>query len=195
MTPLQIQTLRTDRLCLEPLSFAHSGGMFALWSCEEVCRHSGPAVDADGLSITLPAVDASESDRIIDFFVRRAEAGLGFRWAMLTEPGGTFIGALGFNHLGPSPELAYHLHPDAWGRGLMAEACRAALGWLSHATSVQAFIEPENQTSIALIQRLGFQATGEVQDTAGRYLLDLQAPPSTRSTPPVADAIRRSRPF
>ena len=99
MTPLQIQTLRTDRLCLEPLSFAHSGGMFALWSCEEVCRHSGPAVDADGLSITLPAVDASESDRIIDFFVRRAEAGLGFRWAMLAEPGGTFIGALGFNHL------------------------------------------------------------------------------------------------
>ena len=173
MTPLQIPTLRTARLRLEPLTVAHSAGMFALWSREEVCRYSGPAVDADGLSIALPAPNPVESDRIIDFLVRRAAAGLGFRWAMMTAPDGTFIGALGFNHLGLCPELAYHLHPDAWGQGLMAEACAAALAWVSDerdARTVEAFIDPENRPSIAVIQRLGFQATGEVEDGAVRYL-------------------------
>ena len=173
VTPLQIPTLRTARLRLEPLTVAHSAGMFALWSREEVCRYSGPAVDADGLSIALPAPSPVESDRIIDFLVRRAAAGLGFRWAMMTAPDGTFIGALGFNHLGLCPELAYHLHPDAWGQGLMAEACAAALAWVSDerdALTVEAFIDPENRPSIAVIQRLGFQATGEVEDGAVRYL-------------------------
>lgn len=173
MTPLPIPTLRTARLRLEPLTLGHSGGMFALWSRNEVCRYSGPAVDADGLPIALPAASPLESDRIIDFFVRRAKAGLGFRWAMITEPEGAFIGAVGFNHLGACPELAYHLHPDAWGQGLMAEACAAALAWVSgerRARTVQAFIDAENRASIALIQRLGFRATGEVEDAAARYL-------------------------
>lgn len=171
---MQIPTLRTARLRLEPLAVAHSGGMFALWSRDEVCRYSGPAVDADGVPIALPAPSPVESDRIIDFFVQRAAAGLGFRWAMLTAPDGMFVGAVGFNHLGPCPELAYHLHPDAWGRGLMVEACRAALAWVSAergARTAQAFIVPDNRASIVLIQRLGFRATGEVEDGAGRYHL------------------------
>ena len=177
VTPLQIPALRTARLRLEPLAFAHSGGMFALWAREEVCRYSGPAVDAHGVPIALPACSPVESDRIIDFLVRRAAAGLGFRWAMITEPEGIFIGAVGFNHLGPCPELAYHLHPDAWGQGLMAEACGAALGWASAergARTAHAFIVPENRASIVLIQRLGFRATGEVEDGAGRYHLGTQ---------------------
>eukprot|EP01041_Mallomonas_annulata_P025788 gene25788-biopygen18591 len=95
MAALQIPTLRTRRLRLEPLSAAHSGGMFALWSQEEVCRFSGSAEDANGLPITLPAACPEDSDRIIDFFVRRADAGLRFRWAMIAEPDGLFIGALG----------------------------------------------------------------------------------------------------
>jgi len=181
VTPLQIPTLRTARLRLEPLTVAHSVGMYALWSREEVCRYSGPAVDADGLAIVLPAPGPVESDRIIDFFVRRATAGLGFRWAMMTEPDGTFVGAVGFNHLGSCPELAYHLHPDAWGRGLMAEACGTAVAWVSDergARTVQAFIDPANRASIALIQRLGFRATGEVEGGAVRYLRTLQATPA-----------------
>ena len=85
MTLLQIPTLETARLRLEPLSAAHSSGMFALWSRPEVCRHSGPAIDADGLPINLPATSPGESDRIIAFFVRRAAAGLGLRWALMTR--------------------------------------------------------------------------------------------------------------
>lgn len=176
MPPLQIPTLSTARLRLEPLAIAHSGGMHALWSRDEVCRYSGPAVDANGVSIPLPASSVIESDRIIDFFVQRAAQGFGFRWAMMTVRDGTFIGAVGFNHLGLCPELAFHLHPDAWGQGLMTEACGTALSWLSGARGarrVQAFIDPENQPSITLIQRLGFQRTGVVEDAAVQYLRTL----------------------
>lgn len=173
MVALQIPTLSTARLRLEPLTAAHSAGMFALWSREEVCRYSGPAVDVSGLPISLPTTSPLESGRIIDFFVRRAAAGLGFRWAMMTEPKEMFVGTLGFNHLGPCPEMAWHLHPDVWGKGLMAEACRAALAWVPGASRVQAFIDPDNDASIRLAERLGFQATGEVADDTRRYLADL----------------------
>ncbi len=176
MAALQIPTLRTRRLRLEPLTAGHSAGMFALWSQEDVCRYSGPAEDADGLPISLPAASPADSDRIIDFFVQHARAGLGFRWAMITEADGAFVGALGFNHLGACPELAYHLHPDAWGAGLMAEACRAALAWVSGAfgpQTAQAFIDPENVASVRLAERLGFRATGETADDAQRYVANL----------------------
>ena len=177
MPHLTIPTLSHERLRLEPLSPTHSAGMFALWSRAEVCRYSGPAVDAFGDPVQLPAVTPLDSDRILDFFVRRAAAGLGFRWALITASDNRFVGALGFNHLGACPELAYHLHPDAWGAGLMTEATRLALDWVAaahHARQVEAFIEPANTASIALVERLGFAATGEAVEGAARYVARLR---------------------
>ena len=52
---LAIPIVITDRLTLEPLSLAHSAGMFAMWSSPEVCRYSGAAFDLSGRPIRLPA--------------------------------------------------------------------------------------------------------------------------------------------
>lgn len=182
MAPLPIPTLRTARLRLEPLSLSHSAGMYALWSSEQVCRHSGPAVDADGVAIPLPVATTVDSDRIIDFFVRRAVAGRGFRWAVIRRADDRFMGAVGFNHLGARPEMAYHLHPDAWGQGLMTEAARVALDWLARdgeVLEVEAFIEPANIASIALARRLTFAPTGEISDGVARYVASLRAATGT----------------
>ena len=111
--PLIIPTLTTERLVLEPLSLAHSAGMFSAFSREEVTRYSGPASDLDGAPIRLPARSSEDSDKIIAFFVKGAADGERFRWAAHTRPDGAFIGAVGFNRLGSCPEVAYHLHPDA----------------------------------------------------------------------------------
>jgi len=173
MVALVIPTLWTARLRMEPLTMAHSASMFALRSLEEVWRYAGPAVDAEGLPIGLPAASPADSDRIIEFFVWRAGTGLGFRWALLTEPDGIFVGAMGFNHLGTCPELAYHLHPDTWGQGVMAEACRAGLAWASGASQVQAFIDPANIASISLAEGLGLRTSGEMLEDALRYVADL----------------------
>ncbi len=173
---LDLPTLRTARLILEPLSLEHSAGMFAMWSKPEVCLHSGEAQDFDGRPIALPARTPADSDKIIDFFVRSAADGTRFRWAVRLLATGDFVGAVGFNTLGPCSEYAYHQHPDFWGQGLMTEASQAALGWLRlrpDAREIEAFIDPDNQGSINLARRLGLQPTGETSDGAERYKIDI----------------------
>jgi ribosomal-protein-alanine N-acetyltransferase len=176
VSALVAPTLLTERLVLEPLTLAHSAGMFAMWSHPEVCRHSGPAHDIGGRPIRLPAQSAADSDKIIAFFLHGAAAGVRFRWAMLTRDEGAFAGAVGFNRLGGCSELAYHLRPEFWGQGLMGEAARAALHWLGArpgCAEVEAFVEPANVASIRLTERLGLRPTGEATDGAARYLMAL----------------------
>ena len=62
--------LETERLVLEPLSLDHSEGMFLLWSDPEVCRYAGPIHDYEGRPVASPVHASSDSDRIIDFWVR-----------------------------------------------------------------------------------------------------------------------------
>jgi ribosomal-protein-alanine N-acetyltransferase len=178
-----IPKLSTARLTLEPLSLAHSAGMFAMWSRPEVCRYSGPAADYEGQPIRLPANTAADSDEIIEFFVRSAAEGTRLRWAMLL--GGAFVGAIGFNALGPCSEIAFHQRPEFWGRGLMTEAAAAALEWLRtrpDARDVEAFIDPANLGSIALAERLGLRPTGDTTEGAERYLMALAGYPASRGT-------------
>jgi ribosomal-protein-alanine N-acetyltransferase len=148
--------------------------MFLLWSREEVCRHSGPALSWAGDPIRLPATSPSDSDKIIEFFECAAVADRGFRWAIVERDGEELVGTIGCNSLSPVAELAFHLRPEFWGLGYMREAAEAALGWLRlqrPKLRVEAFIEPGNVSSIRLARRLGFQSTGIVREGAERYVL------------------------
>jgi len=172
-SPLDIPVLRSDRVSLQPLSNAHSDGMFALWSCPEVCRYSGIAKDNQGQLICLPARTAADSDKILQFFLQRAASGVAFRWALLKRSDGAFIGAAGFNSIGVCSEYAYHLHPTHWGNGLMTEASRVALRWLFSdpaRKSAEAFVVHENVRSIRLAERLGLASTDTIRDSARRYV-------------------------
>ena len=164
--------LTSQRLILEPFSPAHSLGMFTLWSSSEVCRYSGDAVDWDGQPIRLPARDRSDSDKILDYFIRRAAAGTGIRWAMILLQTGDCIGAVGLNAVDPTPELAYHVHPDSWHLGYAREACQAVIDWAGANLSgrtIEAFIDEENASSKRLAEHLGFEAMDASRDGATRY--------------------------
>jgi len=146
--------------------------MFALWSSPEVCRYSGEAKDWDGRPIQLPARDGSDSDKILDFFIRRAAAGTGIRWAMVLAQTGDCIGALGLNALDPTPELAYHVHPDAWHSGYAREACQAVIDWTKAnlaSRTIEAFIDEENASSRRLAEHLGFEPMDASRQGATRY--------------------------
>ncbi len=173
MDDLQIPILDSRRLRLEPLSQGHAAGMFELWSEAKVCEHSGPAIDSAGLPIGLPASSPSESDRLLEFWLDRARAGTGFRWAVVLRDPGDFTGAVGFNRLGTRPEYAYHFIPRFWGRGLAAEASRLALDWSfgRGAASVESFIEPGNVASIRLARSLGFRLSSAPASPVPRYRL------------------------
>ncbi len=151
----------------------HSSGVFELWSDPDVCRYSGVVTDYDRNIIPMPATSSANSDRIIDFWLRAAEDGWGFRWAIMQagRPD-AFVGMIGFNTLHICAEIAYHLLPAHWGRGLMLEAARAAVAWVNTngARELEAFIEQGNSASIALAERLGMSATDEFSEGARRYL-------------------------
>ena len=170
---LEFPELVTSRLVLEPLAARHADGMFALWREPEVCRYSGEAHDLRGELIPLPAATPEASGRILEFWVVRAGRGDGVRWAALDGDGREFVGAVGFNSLGEVPELAFHLHPSAWGRGVMAEASRAVLGWAERALApegFEAFADAENVASLRLLTRLGFREEGAERDGALRFV-------------------------
>jgi ribosomal-protein-alanine N-acetyltransferase len=165
--------LCTERLRLEPFARHHSEGVFTLWSSPEVCRLSGEAHDWEGRPIHLPARSPIDSDKILDFFIRRATEGSGVRWAVISKKSGRCIGAVGLNSIAPTAELAYHLHPNHWGSGYGTEACAAVLEWCGlnlPGVAIDAFIEAENVASICLARRLGFEETTTLREGAGRYV-------------------------
>jgi [ribosomal protein S5]-alanine N-acetyltransferase len=170
---LRVPILKTERLVLEPLTRAHSEGMYHLWAVPEVCEYSGDTADVDGHPIALPVRSKADSDKIIEFFAYHQHAGTGFRWAAITVSTAAFVGAVGFNSLGRRPELAFHLHPDYWGAGLMSEACQAAISWVLTelgAEYVEAYVDPQNDRSVRLLERLGFRSGMGTRDGAIRYV-------------------------
>ncbi|MEP2979640.1 MAG: GNAT family N-acetyltransferase [Lentilitoribacter sp.] len=168
---LKVPTLQTDRLKLEPISLSHSEGMFALWSDASVCEYSGAVRDYDGNIIKLPAQTRFESDLIIDFWLKASNDGWGFRWAVILLESNFFTGTVGFNSLGRTSEIAFHLLPMFWGSGIMNEASHKAIEWSIErgVSEVEAFIAPENSRSIALAQRLEMIATQEYSEGVERY--------------------------
>jgi RimJ/RimL family protein N-acetyltransferase len=118
----------------------------------------------------MPATSPQQTDLIISFWHQRQVQGSGFRWSICRQT--QFIGTVGFNRLGYTAEIAWHLLPACWGRGYMFEACTAAIDWhrkQSGARKLEAYIEPRNEPSIALAERLGFSPTNSLYEGAQRY--------------------------
>ena len=159
---------------LVPRRKRHSKGMFELWSSEEVCRYSGEAANFAGDPIQLPAVTASDSDQIIEFFEQHEVLGNGFRWAVCERSSDDFVGTFGTNSLGDTIEIAYHQVPRFWGNGYMVEAASAGVDWLVSEYNpevLEAFVDPANLASIRLLERLGFHVANESRDGATRYAM------------------------
>lgn len=137
---------------------------------------SGIAEDENRNEIDMPASTPDDSDRLIRFWLKAASEGWGFRWGVLFDGlEQEFVGHVGFNSLTACSEIAYHMNPDYWGKGIMTEAALAAINWrrVNGIKEIEAFIEPENSGSIALALRLGMNATHEFSEGAQRYRMSL----------------------
>lgn len=145
--------------------------MFALWSDPEVVKYSGSITDKGGKTIEMPAKKTDSSDLLIEFWDQAAKDQWGFRWALLLE--NEFIGTVGFNSVKKNYEIAFHLIPKYWKKGLMSEAAQVSLEWarLNGANGVQAYVEDENIASVKLCQTLGMTVTKKSVDGARQYLL------------------------
>lgn len=66
----------------------------------------------------------------------------------------------------PEADLGFALLPEFWGQGYAREAAAAVLAHARTALGIfrlLAIVAPHNRRSVALLERLGFQAQGEVQ--------------------------------
>ncbi len=130
--------------------------LFALFSDPRVMRYwsRGPMAgrsEAEGLVA-----------EILEAFAQRSM----LNWVVATRDGDAVIGTCTLFRFEPRhrrAELGYALRSDHWGRGLAREATGLALDWAFRVLAlhrVEADIDPRNDASRALLQRLGFSSEG-----------------------------------
>jgi RimJ/RimL family protein N-acetyltransferase len=172
-----VPTLETARIRLRPYRADDLEAMFELYSDSRVMRYwSFPPWEerAQAKTYLARALDGMDSGEI-------------FPWAIAELDGDRLIGALTLFSLHAEQlraEVGYSLSPHFQGRGLAAEALRCGL---AHAfddlglVRVEADIDPRNEPSWRLLEKIGFvregllrkrwRVNGEVCDTAFYGLL------------------------
>ena len=143
----------TERLLLRRPRPDDLDAMFAIMSDPRAMRYWSTLPHADR-EITRPWLE-----RMI---ARNAEGGEDF----LIELDGRVIGNVGAGRL---PDFGFILHPDFWGRGLAHEAAFAFIVYVFAAHDdldrLAADVDPRNQASLRLLDKLGFTITGHARNT------------------------------
>jgi ribosomal-protein-alanine N-acetyltransferase len=152
--------IRTARLCIRPFDSGDVDPMANVYGDPEVMRH-----------VCIGVLDRPGTAALLEDY-RRAQEQRGFStWAVVEKASGAVIGDVGFGLYEPTgePELGYTLAASAWGRGYALEAARACVdAAFAHLPQrrLVAKIEPENERSLRLAQRLGMR-TVETVDVDG----------------------------
>ncbi|MFS0871917.1 GNAT family N-acetyltransferase [Paenibacillus xylanilyticus] len=103
----------------------------------------------------------------------------GLRWMIEDVGSGKVVGTCGFlnrEDIHNRAEIGYDLHPDYWGKGVMTEVAHAVLyfGFVNmQLNKIEAKVEPQNEASIRLLHKLGFQQEGLLRQhefEKGRYI-------------------------
>ncbi|WP_026833078.1 GNAT family N-acetyltransferase [Exiguobacterium undae] len=149
-------TLETSRLALVEVTPEHAPALFHILANEDVTRFYG----------MNPLRAQHDALNIIASFKQTYDTQQGIRWGIMIRDSGTFIGTLGLNHLSlysKKAEIGFELDPAHWRRGYAAEAIQAVLEYAFetlalHRMGAVTFLE--NEASIQLLTRLGFEEEG-----------------------------------
>lgn len=150
--------VRDRPLRLRPLEEADVGAWLEYVSDPQVMRHTSSDVRAPEDLVSM---------------VRRAgsnEPGTPIHFAVCLQPGGRFVGCVGFHSVSVAnrtAEITYDVHPDFQGQGFAAAACAAAVAWgFADAGFVRiaATVLETNAASIAVLERTGFGFEGRLRN-------------------------------
>lgn len=152
--------LDTERLRLRQSRPADAEAIFAILSQEDVTRYYNLS--------PLTTVDQARAiiERRAAAFARRER----IRWAIARREDDYVIGSCGFVHWNwesSRAEIGYELAPEWQGQGLMREALSAMLAFgfgKMQLNRIEAFVVPENELSLRLLRRLGFQEEGLLRE-------------------------------
>ena len=160
--PLPIET---ERLLIRPFDPSDAESIAMVYGDPEVMRH-----------VVLGVLDHDRTAALLEGY-RRSQDEHGFStWAVVEKESGTVVGDVGFGIYAPTgePELGYTLATRVWGRGYGLEAAGAcvetAFAHLPH-RRLLAKIEPENERSVRLAERLGMRPVETISVEGRRHLL------------------------
>lgn len=175
--PELFPALFTERLVLRALDEADERAVFDMHASPEAMRWWS----------TRPWTDPAQARA----YVARARAAFAerqsLRWAIALRDGTAVVGTATLFSIDAQcrrAEIGYMLSQAQWGRGYMTEALTAVLDWgfdVFGLHRVEADVDPRNEPSLRLLERLGFVregllrerwiVNGEVCDTAFLGLL------------------------
>jgi ribosomal-protein-alanine N-acetyltransferase len=157
--------LETERLVLRAMTAADAAATYRILSDPRVTRYFG----------SPPMADPAQADQRIERIHAAFADQSGVRWALAPRQDGEMIGSGGFWRIDKRhfrAEIGYELAPEHWGQGLIPEALQAMLGFgftTMGLHSVEANIDPANQGSRRVLEKLGFVQEGYFREN---YWLD-----------------------
>lgn len=163
--------LQTERLVLREFVEEDAEDFYVLGSDPEIVRYTQDP--GGGFRDLDHAREILISHPMADY----ARHGFG-RWACCLREDGALIGFAGLKYLEELREvdLGYRLIPEHWGRGLATEVCRPVLRYGFDTLGLDriiALVHPDNAASIRVLEKLGMQRDGELEDdgvVVHRYL-------------------------
>lgn len=164
---MQAPTLTTERLILAPMGIEHWEAYAAAWADPAMTTFIGgqPRTRTESWGKFLAAT------ALWQFM------GFGY-WSFLDRASGAFLGngglawfERGIAGLEGVPEAGWAFIPDAWGKGLATEAMAAVLEWADAtlaAPEIRCIIDPGNQASRRVADKLGFRFLESSDEALGR---------------------------
>lgn len=159
--------LQTERLILRKFTEDDYERLFLLDSDPEVMKYVG----------VKPLSDPEESRKVVKMIIQQyQDNGLG-RLAVIEKESGLLIGWSGLklhtseiNGYQNFYDLGYRFLPETWGKGYASESARVSLefGFNKLKTDIiYAHAHSENAASNHVLQKLGFEKTGEFTEPDG----------------------------
>lgn len=149
--------LDTERMNLRILTLENSKDVFIHFSDKDVTRF----MDIE------PCKGIYEAEEIIKFHMED----YGCRWGMYDNNNNKFIGTIGFHCLRKNKnyiaEVGFDLAKEYWGKGFMSEAIKEVIlfGFTKMGLdTIDATVEPANESSLHLMKKLGFKEDEELKD-------------------------------
>lgn len=184
-----MEVFETDRLVVRRLRADDLDDFAALTGDPEVMRYvdGGQPLSRDRTKTWIEVSAANYRARGYGCF------------AVTAKPGGGMIGFCGFARPPDRPgivELIYAFAPPHWGRGYATEAARATVAFGFDAcgmTRIEATVDPANDASKRVLEKVGMAYDGRRQDDDGAFT-DYYAIERARDAPTGGEATGRHDP-
>lgn len=150
------QMIKTERLFLSEMTLADTEILFGYWSDDSVTRYMN----------IEPFQSLQPVEEMIRMLRQLEIEGKALRCVIILQATGEIIGTCGFNyidHENQRAEIAYDLGTRFWKRGYATEAVQALMNWGIESFKLhrmEAKVDPRNEASISLLEKLGFQEEG-----------------------------------